>query len=306
MKSVIVGLLGALAALPSGAGFAQTLQATADGSQIVVDVDGHLFACYKFAADQKYPYFYPLNGPASRTSVTTETSDPYPHHHSLFFGCDRVLGAGYWGNYWQESNETGQILSQGPKIEAASGESVMFTDECLWKQPDREPILRDTRRIIITAPRTDLRLIDFEITLTPLSDVQIQQSNHSLFAGRMAPALSVASGGTLINAEGLRNESGTFGAASPWCAYYGTRDGITEGMTIFQHPENRWYPCKWFTRDYGFFSPAPMYWLEGGKLDLPKGEPLTLRYRVAVYAGTPEGAGIAQLFEEYRAAAAEK
>lgn len=306
MKVVLVGLLAALAGLLSGVGFAQTLQATADGSQIVVAVDGHLFTCYKFAANQKYPYFFPVNGPASQTSVTTETSDPYPHHHSLFFGCDKVFGAGYWGNYWQEANDTGQILSQGPKIEAASGDAVVFTDECLWKRPDKEPILRDTRRVVITAPRTGLRLIDFEITLMPLTDVQVQQTNHSLFSGRMAPALSVASGGTLVNAEGLRSEAGTFGVASPWCAYYGTRDGVTEGMAIFQHPENRWYPCKWFTRDYGFFSPAPMYWLESGKLDLPRGEPLTLRYRVIVFSGAPEAAGIAQLFEEYRTAAADK
>ncbi|GAF95919.1 unnamed protein product, partial [marine sediment metagenome] len=36
--------------------------------------------------------------------------------------------------------------------------------------------------------------------------------------------------------------------------YSGTRDGITEGIAILQHPDNRWFPAKWFTRDYGFFS----------------------------------------------------
>ena len=38
----------------------------------------------------------------------------------------------------------------------------------------------------------------------------------------------------------------------------GARGGVTEGIAIFQHPGNRWYPSKWFTRDYGFFSPTPM------------------------------------------------
>ena len=62
-----------------------------------------------------------------------------------------------------------------------------------------------------------------------------------------------------------------------------TRDVITEGIAIIQHPGNCWYPAKWFTRDYGFFSPTPMYWLENDRLQLPKDQPVTLKYRVIVH-----------------------
>ena len=78
------------------------------------------------------------------------------------------------------------------------------------------------------------------------------------------------------------------------------RDGITEGIAIMRHPSNRWYPSKWFTRDYGFFSPTPMYWSEKGGIDLPKSEPLSLSYRVIVHTGGSQKAKIADLFEEYR------
>ncbi|MCP4640691.1 MAG: hypothetical protein GY851_09675, partial [bacterium] len=144
--------------------------------------------------------------------------------------------------------------------------------------------------------------IDFKITLTPLEDVRIEKTNHSLFSGRMMPELSVKSGGTLVNAEGASTEKGTWGEASPWCDYTGTwPDGVAEGMAIFQHPDNRWYPSKWFTRDYGFFSPTPMFWPPDDKrTDLPKGEPLTLRYRVVVHEGDVTEAGIAALFEAYK------
>ena len=84
----------------------QQLQAKIETDKIVVTIQDQLFTCYKFADSQKYPYFWPVNGPASGQSITTETSEPYPHHHSLFFGCDRVNG----GNYWQESNARGQIV----------------------------------------------------------------------------------------------------------------------------------------------------------------------------------------------------
>jgi len=274
----------------------QKVTAKLEKNHIAVTVGGKPFTCYKFEPSQKYPYFWPVNGPASGKSVTTETSQPYPHHHSLFFGCDRVNG----GNYWQESNERGQIVSQGPKLIETSSGRVVFTDECFWRQPGTEPIIRDLRRVTITAPNKDLRLIDFEIAIEPLTDISILKTNHSLFSARTVPELSVKSGGTLVNAEGKTGEKGTWGIASPWCDYFGTRDGITEGIAIMQHPKNRWFPSKWFTRDYGFFSPTPMYWLKDGRLDLTKGQKLTLRYLVVVHTGDTKTASIQKIFIRYR------
>jgi len=274
----------------------QKVTAKIEKDQVVVTVDGKLFTCYKFAGSQKYPYFWPVNGPLSGKSITTETSEPYPHHHSLLFGCDRVNG----GNYWQDVNKRGQILSQGPKIAETSGERIVLTDTCLWKQPGKEPVIEDTRRITICAPSEKLRIIDFKITMTPLVDIEILKTNHSLFSARVVPELSVKSGGVLINAEGDTSEKGTFGAASPWCDYSGKRDGLTEGIAILQNPANRWYPSKWFTRDYGFFSPTPMNWLEGDKLNLAKGETLTLEYRVVIHAGDSKTANVAGLFNRYK------
>ncbi len=269
------------------------------GEKVVVRVGGEVFTCYKFAESQKYPYFWPVNGPVTGESITTESSQPYPHHHSLFFGCDKVNG----GNYWQEENEKGQIVSGGAKIIEGSGGRIVFTDECLWRRPGKEPVIRDLRRMVVSAPSRDVRFIDFEIRLEPLVDVRILKTNHSLFSARVVPELSVKSGGVLVNAEGETSEKGTWGAASAWCDYSGTRDGITEGIAILQHPANRWFPAKWFTRDYGFFSPTPMYWPENGThIELGKGRPLRLRYRVVVHAGDAEIAGIAEIFEQYELA----
>lgn len=275
------------------------VKATLKKDAVVVTVDGKLFTSYKTDKEQKYPYFWPVCGPASGKSITTETSEPYPHHHSLFFGCDRVNG----GNYWQDVNARGQILSQEIKLVESSGERVVFTDLCLWKQPGKDPIIQDSRRVTITAPSAGLRFIDFEITLEPLIDIVIQKSNHALFSARVVPELSVNSGGTLVNAEGDTSEKGTFGVNSPWCDFWGKRDGVTEGIAILQHPKNRWYPSKWFTRDYGFFSPTPMYWLEGDRLDIPKGECLTLKYRVIVHTGDTEQAKIKTISDSYEKAA---
>lgn len=273
------------------------LKASLDGNQVNIQMDGSLFTSYKFDSAQKYPYFWPVNGPASGKSVTTETSEPYPHHHSLFFGCDRVNG----GNYWQEENARGQILSSGPRLLVPEGAYVLFTDRCLWSRPGAESVFEDRRCFLIHAPDKDTRIIDTTIRLKALVDVTILQTNHALFSARMVPALSVTAGGTLVNAEGKTAEKGTFGQNSPWCDYFGKRDGMTEGLAIFQAPTNPWYPCQWFTRDYGFFSPTPMWWLKDGRMEIPKGQTITLTYRVIVHNGDVKAARIEQQFANYAA-----
>lgn len=271
------------------------LRAAMKKDRLDVWAGGQLATSYKFHRTQKYPYLWPVNGPLSGGSVTTETSTPYPHHHSLFFGCDHVNGA----NYWQEGNARGQILSMGPELLVDSGTYVLFTDRCLWKQPDKEPVFEDSRCFLIHAPDKNLRVIDVSFRLKALTDVEILRTNHALFSARMVPELSVQSGGTLINAEGKTGEKGTFGKPSSWCDYYGSREGVTEGLAILQAPLNPWYPSRWFTRDYGFFSPTPMFWLDDGRLDISKGKVITLTYRVLVHSGDVKAASVAGLFAQY-------
>jgi hypothetical protein len=143
--------------------------------------------------------------------------------------------------------------------------------------------------------------IDVEITMEMLIDVTIKKTNHSLFSARMAVDLSVKNGGTMINAEGLTSEAGTLGKNSPWIDYYGKRGIAVEGLAIMQHPSNPWYPSPWFTRDYGFMSPTPMYWPQNGTdTQMKKGTTLVLRYRVLVHSGTTTEADIAGQFEKYK------
>lgn len=289
--------LAALSLAFASAGYAGLpMRAEVDPDQparVLVYAGDDLFTVYKTATDQKYPYFYPVNGPRSGASVTTESSEPYPHHHSLFFGCDKVNG----GNYWQDTLRRGQIVSEGVRIVEAAGGRVVLEEATVWRRPGKEPVMRDRRRIAVFAPDADTRVIDFEITLEPQDDVRVEKTNHSLFSARMVEALSVKAGGTLVNAAGESGEAETFGKRSPWMDYRGTRNGVVEGLAILQHPDNPWYPAPWFTRDYGFFSPTPMYWPENDRhIDLPKSKPVTLRYRVVVHAGE---ADLAQWFKQY-------
>lgn len=266
------------------------------GSEVEVYAFNKLFTVYKTGNTLKYPYFFPVNGPATGRSVTTESSEPYPHHHSLFFGCDRVNS----GNFWQDDLTAGQIQSVNLRLLHHEGTFVSIENECEWRIGDNPPLLRDQRLIVISAPTENLRVIDFELTAIPQEVLRIEKTNHSLFAARMAPGLSVVAGGTLVNAQGDKNEEGTFGKSSPWCDYSGIHQGVTEGLAIFQHPENPLSPWPWFTRDYGFFSPTLLYWpTNGSHSTLEKNEAITLRFRVVVHVGDAQQAGIESLYNHY-------
>ena len=276
---------------------AAKLNAVKVGAKINVTVDGKYFTSYIFSSDEKYPFFFPVNGPLSGGSVTSMRNGEYPHHSSLFFGCDQVNG----GNYWQEGLERGRIISVNAEILKEGGDTVIISDECIWSRPGAMSPIKDNRKITITTPSVTVRQIDFEISMEMLMDVHIAKTNHSLFSVRMAADLSVKNGGTMINAEGVRGEKGTFGKPSPWIDYSGKRCEFTEGLTVLQHPSNPGYPSPWFTRDYGFISPTPMYWPENGVETLfKKGETLRLRYRVLVHGGNAEEAKIGELSGNYK------
>lgn len=284
--------------LVSGVLYAQqaVVSAVQTGNRIDVTIGNQFFTSYHFAENEKYPFFYPVNGPLSGGSITSMRNGEYPHHSSLFFGCDRVNG----GNYWQEGLERGRIVSIGARIIEAKGEKVVIEDECIWKRPDAPSPIIDRRKITISAPTKGIYQLDFDVEMEMLTDVTILKTNHSLFSARIDPDLSVKQGGVMINSEGKEGEKGTFGVGSPWIDCYGTRKTGMEGIAIMQHPSNKWYPSPWFTRDYGFISPTPMYWPENDKeTNLKKGEMIKLRYRVVVHAGDTSQAGIASEFEKY-------
>ncbi len=225
----------------------QEVSATKVGNRIDVVIGKQFFTSYRFQPDEKYPFFFPVNGPVSGATTTSMRNGEYPHHSSLFFGCDRVNG----GNYWQEGLERGQIVSVGARIVEAKGEQVVIEDECIWKRPDAQAPIIDRRKITISSPSKDLYQLDFDIEMEMLMDVTIQKTNHSLFSARIDPDLTVKQGGVMINSEGKEGEKGTFGVGSSWIDCYGKRKTGTEGIAIMQHPSNKWYPSPWFTRDYG-------------------------------------------------------
>lgn len=260
------------------------MRAVLESDRVRVFAGDQLFTEYLYGPAEKLPHFYPVVGPRSGRSVTIRDGDPYPHHRSIFFGCDRVNG----GNYWQEGLDRGRIASKEIKLLEASGSRVVFEQRCEWERPGSDSPFDDWRRVTIAAPSALRRTLDFDIALTARGEVRIERSNHALFSARMAPDLAVGGGGRLVNEHGDVAEAGTFGKTAFWMDARGRREDGWEGLAIFCGRNPRWSPPPWFTRDYGFLSPSPMYWLEGGEMRLTRGERISLNYRVLIHADAPE------------------
>jgi hypothetical protein len=254
------------------------------GPQFWIRWNNRMVTGYRAHRSQKLPYLFPLTGPASGLPLTSESALPYPHHRSAWFGCDRVNG----GNYWQEGLDRGQILSNGPRWGTRTETSAEILDTCEWRRPGGPVVMTDQRRITVRIQGPQYHSIDWDLTWTAVEAVTIPQTNHSLFAVRAAPELTPTGGGTLVNAEGATGEKGTYGHNSKWCAFHGTRPGgVTEGIALLDHPQNPWSPCPWFTRDYGFMSPTPLYFGQS-PWTLAAGAAVRLRYRLVLFSGSPE------------------
>lgn len=161
------------------------------GRHIDISAGDKLVTSYRCYDDEKYPYFFPVNGPVSGGSLTAMRNSLYPHQSSLFLTCDKVNGA----NYWQDGLEKGQIHSTDARIVPGDEYHVIIEDECIWQVPGSEASVRDTRRMIFSAPSDKLYQMDFNIELEMLEDVVIDKSIHSLFCIRMAEDMSIRQGG---------------------------------------------------------------------------------------------------------------
>jgi hypothetical protein len=268
------------------------------GPQIWLRWHNEPLLCYRAHPTQKYPYLYPLTGPASGLSLTAESALPWPHHRSVFFGCDHVNG----GNFWQDELERGQIVSRGPRVDGATKRSAVIVDTCDWRQPGQAVQMTDERRYTVELPDDRHRIVDVDITWRAEVDVTIEKTNHALFAIRAASDLTPWGGGRLVSSNGDDGEGATFGKPARWCAFAGRRTQARgepiEGIALMDHPENPWAPCPWFTRDYGFMSPMAFNWIER-PWRLSAGQSVRLRHRVVAFAGDAQHAGLDRLFKEW-------
>jgi hypothetical protein len=164
-----------------------------------------------------------------------------------------------------------------------------------------------------------LRIVDFEIDQTAVTDVKFGDGKDCCFGIRIDPQLQEEKiiktkgkpnetipgpPGVISNAQGKTTEKEVWGKLSDWCDYSGEINGEKLGITILDNPKNS-RRARWHVRGYGLFAANPFGITSlgdksaDGSVTLKPGEKLHFKYRVIVHPGDAKSADIAKLWAEY-------
>ncbi|MGA1998113.1 MAG: PmoA family protein [Bryobacteraceae bacterium] len=316
MRNAIYPLVAA-AALAVPAAVAQ-VKITAAAETIAIAIGGKPFTTFYMAGkDVTKPYLHPLRAatgtyvtrmwPMEKVAEEASIAKPdHQHQRGLWFAHDSVNGLDFWNNEasYTTPNRGKIVLAKvdGVKSGNKSGSIAATFD---WTSLEGHKLLTESRVMTFYAG-DKVRVIDFDITLTPVEKVVFGDTKDGTFGIRMRPALQEDKGtGHIANADGLTSEKEVWGKPSNWCDYWGTIEGEKAGIAILDHPDNPHHPVRWHVRAYGLFAANP-FGVSVFDPSLPKspttvqaGEKLRYRYRVIVHPGDTASADIASRWKLY-------
>ena len=271
-----------------------------------IDVHGERLTHYFYSPENApaRPYFYPLLAPGGlpvtrsfpMADVAGETRD-HKHHRSLWVAHGEVNGADNW------SEETGHARTEHVALEGWFSGPLAggFRERTRWVTSEGEPLLDETREVVVYAADPAVRILDLTLRFTPSNrDVIFGDTKEGgLISVRVATSMDAEKNGTIVNGAGGVNEKETWGKPAPWCDYYGPVQGHTLGIALMDHPSNPRHPTHWHVRNYGLMTANPFglsYFYNDksrdGSLVMPAGETQVWRYRLLIHPGSTESARI--------------
>jgi hypothetical protein len=231
----------------------------------------------------------------------------------VWFAHDSVIADGVKLDFWNNEasyttpNRGKIVLAKLGKVTNGKDKgSIAATFD--WTDLQGKKVLTESR-VMTFYDDPKLRIIDFDITLTPVMKVTFGDGKDGAFGIRMRPVLQEQGGtGHIVNAEGLEGEKQLWGKPSNWCDYWGEAEGQKVGVAILDNPENPRHPERWHARGYGLFAVNPFGLSvftgdksQDGSITVEPGHSLRFRYRVIVHPGDVKTADIAGQWEKYSA-----
>jgi hypothetical protein len=279
---------------------------------IAVDVDGKPFTMFHYGSDAGKPYLAPIWSASGKIitrrfpmeDVAGESRD-HLHHRGLWFSCDEVNGVSFWTNELSYTRkDMGRIVVRDAKWK--DGEHLgTLTATMEWRGPDARVMIIENRDMTFSS-ESNMRILDFHITLTAQEEITFGDTHEGFFAMRLADNFKEIKGGTSVDADGRVNMENIWGKRSNWVDYTGVLDGEKLGVAIFDHPENPRHPTHWHARDYGLVAANPFGAQKAFDTDekeipfkVSKGQKVVFRYRVIVHPGDARAENIADLYRQY-------
>ena len=238
------------------------------------------------------PDFYPVYSPSGR-EVTSTCAYRYNHHKSIFIGHADVNGINFFHDNNPTRSDLGDILLEKSQHEIDAGGIHVMTENG-WVTKTGVHLLDEERNFTVILDEK-VHIIDLTSTLiASQTDLTFAQDNHAFLGVRVADTMDVEDGGTILNANGQRNEEEAMQQSADWTDYSGVVAGKTVGVTLMNHPSNP--PSAFFTRNYGTFL-TNFTLLDQYKLS--RGERLTQRFRILIHEGDAAEANIEDYYNQF-------
>jgi hypothetical protein len=303
----LTGGVGAADAQAADAGMAIERQ----DDQLRVLYDGKLVTQYIFKGWRR-PVMHPLVGPGGarmtrdfpiKKDTQGESSD-HAHHQSLWFGHGDVNGTRFWKTQGKQVHQ--QLVSA-----KTNGHKATIKTRNHWLTPEGDHILTDERTITIRVQNENVRTLDYAVTLiADQGSVTFGDTKEGLMGIRTHPHLRLdgkhGSDGQAVNSQGTPGPKKIWGERAKWVNYWGTLDGDTMGIAIFDHPDNLRHPTWWHARDYGLVAANPfgISYFEGkprstGDYTLQAGDQRRLHYRFVFYHGRRDSQAIEKAYQRW-------
>ncbi len=280
--------------------YAQTnLQKKDDGTSITVSAGQRLVMRYTYGNVPFKPYVKELCSP-NGVNVLLDAPSDHLHHHALMFAV-QVDGI----NYWEERGHPGRqkhiTFSEAATTRKAGDYSLI--EQLDWINPEgNKVVLKEQRKIQIPQVKPSMPTIlvwhsRFELPEGKDSAQWTGAHYHGL--GMRFPEEMNAQG-PFLNAAGsageiFRGEERL--TPANWCAYPAQINGKPVTVAMFGHLDNPRSPTLWFTMAKPFAYLSATLNLHRDPLEMKSGQPLELRYCVAVWDGRMEKTKIIEIYQ---------
>lgn len=275
--------------------------------KLEVAVAGKPFFVYQYDTanpELRRPVIHPLYAPSG--AVITQMGEipdkrtAHFHHTGLWLAHQNFTQ----GNNWQMDADpkasprkfSGQIHRKFEDVK--SGKEGRIVERLEWDNVKGDTILLEETRVLMIPDRPlDSRVIDFDITLKARGQpITLMKTPYQFLALRVVNAMLAGpkTEGPFLNSKGDKNPKN--GALAEWISVTGPLQGATVGVALFNHPGNFRHPTPCLNFSGQTIGLSPTF---SEDRTIAANESLRLRYRVLVYAGTPNEAKVAEEYAAY-------
>ena len=244
--------------------------------------DGVELTRYHFGPGSHRPFLFPLIGPSGRSLTRMgHPRDPesHSHHNSVWISHNSVNDTDFWSDRGKGTIRHKRIVEFED-----SDEYAYLIAENEWVTTEGEVFMLETRRVTVRplANSEWLLTIDMEFRAKDQA-VTLGKTPFGMIGVRIAKTIGVNDGGgTIRSSEGGVNEKEILWKQAKWVDYSGAvTNDKTEGVTLFDHPDNPNFPTYFHVRNDGWMGASLTF---DAPREIRPDKPLRLRYGLYIHS----------------------